>query len=227
MRPDGTIDKYKARLVAKGFTQKEGEDYFDTYSPVARLTTIRLLIALAASDGLHIHQMDVKTAFLNGELEEEIYMEQPDGFVVKSQESKVCRLLKSLYGLKQAPKQWHEKFYQTLTSVGFVANEADKCVYYCHGGGQTVILCLYVDDILIFGTNTAVMDEVKSFLSSCFHMKDLGEADVILNIKFTRNENGIILNQSHYVKKILCRFGFENAENAIVAPTTYYASVKL
>jgi hypothetical protein len=151
-------------------------------------------------------------------------MEQPDGFVVKSQESKVCRLLKSLYGLKQAPKQWHEKFYQTLTSVGFVANEADKCVYYRHGGGQTVILCLYVDDILIFGTNTVVIDEVKSFLSSCFHMKDLGEADVILNIKFTRNENGIILNQSHYVKKILCRFGFENAK---VAPTPYDASVKL
>jgi hypothetical protein len=128
MRPDGTIDKYKARLVAKGFTQKEGEDYFDTYSPVARLTTIRLLIALAASYGLHIHQMDVRTTFLNGELEEEIYMEQPDGFVVKGQESKVCRLLKSLYGLKQAPTQWHEKFDQTLTFVGFVANEADKCV---------------------------------------------------------------------------------------------------
>jgi hypothetical protein len=200
MRLDGTIDKYKARLVAKEFTHKKGEDYFDTYSPMARLTTIRLLIALAAFYGMHIHLMDVKTTFLNGELEEEIYMEQPDGFVVKGQESKVCRLLKSLYGLKKAPKQWHEKFDQTLTSVGFVANEADKCVYYRHGGGQMVILCLYVDDILIFG-NTAVIDEVKSFLSSCFDMKDLGEADVILNIKLTRNKNGIILNQSHYVKK--------------------------
>ena len=110
LRPDGTIEKYKARLVAKGYTQKEREDFFDMYSPVARLTTIRALLFLTVSYGLIVHQMDVKTAFLNRELDEEIYMDQPDGFVVKGQESKVCKLLKSLYGLKQAPKQWHEKF---------------------------------------------------------------------------------------------------------------------
>ncbi|KAK1627567.1 hypothetical protein QYE76_001882 [Lolium multiflorum] len=170
LRPDGTIEKYKARLVAKGYTQKEGEDFFDTYSPVARLTTIRVLLFLAASHGLLIHQMDVKTAFLNGELEEEIYMEQPDGFVVDGQEGKVCKLLKSLYGLKQAPKQWHEKFERTLTAEGFVVNEADKCVYYRHGGGEGVILCLYVYDILIFGTNLNVIKEVKEFLSRCFEV---------------------------------------------------------
>jgi hypothetical protein len=100
LRPDGTIDKYKARLVAKGYTQKEGEDFFDTYSPVARLTIIRVLLSLAASHGLLVYQMDVKTTFLNGELKEEIYMTQPDGFVVKGQEDKVCKLQKSLYGLK-------------------------------------------------------------------------------------------------------------------------------
>jgi hypothetical protein len=103
-RPDGTIEKYKAWLVVKGFTQKEGEDYFDTYSPVATLPTIHTLIALAAAHDLLIHQMDVKTTFLNGELDEEIYIQQPEGFVVKGQENKVCRLIKSLYDLKQAPK---------------------------------------------------------------------------------------------------------------------------
>jgi hypothetical protein len=104
LRSDGTIDKYKTKLVAKGYTQKEGEDFFDTYSPVARLTTIRVLLSLAASHGLLVNQMDIKTTFLNGEFEEEIYMTQPNGLVVKGQEDKVCRLLKSLYGLNQAPK---------------------------------------------------------------------------------------------------------------------------
>ena len=214
LRPDGTIEKYKARLVAKGFTQKEGEDFFDTYSPVARMSTIRVLIALAASYKFLIHQMDVKTAFLNGELDEEIYMQQPDGFVATGQENMVCRLKKSLYGLKQAPKQWHEKFDKTLTSAGFVVNEGDKCVYYKYGGGKGVILCLYVDDILIFGTDMDVINDVKSFLSQNFDMKDLGEADVILNIKLQMNENGITLSQSHYVEKILSRFGFEDSRTS-------------
>jgi hypothetical protein len=136
LRSDGTIDKYKAKLVAKGYTQKEGEDFFDTYPPIARLTTIRVLLSLAASHGLLVNQMDIKTTFLNGEFEEEIYMTQPNGFVVKGQEDKVCRLLKSLYGPNQSPKQLHKKFDVTLTSVGFSVNEIDQHVYYHHGGGQ-------------------------------------------------------------------------------------------
>jgi hypothetical protein len=145
------------RLVIKGYSQKEGEDFFDTYSLVARLTTILVLLYLAASHGLLVHQMDVKTSFLNGELDEEIYMERSAGFVANGQEGIVCKLLKSLYGLKQAPKQWHEKFNRTLTSAGFVVNEADKCVYYRYGGGEGVILCLYVDDILILGMSIEVI----------------------------------------------------------------------
>jgi hypothetical protein len=117
--------------------------------------------------------MDVKTTLLNGELEKDIYMDQPDGFAVKGQEGMLCKLLKSLYGLKQASKQWHEKFDKTLTSVGFVVNEADKCVYYHFGGGEGVILYLYVDDILIFGTMLNVIKEVKEFFSQNFEMKNL------------------------------------------------------
>jgi hypothetical protein len=141
----------KTRLlrIRSWFTQKEGKDYFDTYSPVATMTTIRVLAALAACSDLVIDQMDVKTTVLNGELDE-IYMKQPDGFVTPEQGNKVCRLRKSLYGLKLAPKQWHEKFDRTLTSVGLVVNEADTFVCYQFGGGTEVILFLYVDGILNF-----------------------------------------------------------------------------
>jgi len=224
LKPDGTIDKYKARLVAKGYTQKQGEDYFDTYSPVARMPTIRALVALAAAYGYEIHQMDVKTAFLNGELEEEIYMQQPDGFVIPGQERKVCKLVKSLYGLKQAPMQWHEKFDKTLVSAGFSVNDADKCVYSRFRGNVGVILCLYVDDILILGSNVEVISDIKCFLSTKFDMKDLGPASVILNIKLTKRDNGIELNQSHYVEKLLLRFGHSNCKPAA---TPYDPCLKL
>ncbi|KAK1667679.1 hypothetical protein QYE76_055838 [Lolium multiflorum] len=198
LRPDGTIEKYKARLVAKGFTQKEGEDFFDTYSLVARMTTIRVLIALGASHKFLVHQMDVKTAFLNGDLDEKIYMQQPDGFVATGKENMVCRLKKSLYGLKQAPKQWHKKFDKTLTSAGFMVNEADKDI--------------------------DVINDVKLFLSLNFDMKDLREGDVILNINLHKNENGITLSQSHYVEKIPSRFGFEDSRSSL---TPYDPSLKL
>jgi hypothetical protein len=152
-------------------------------------------------------------------------MDQPEGFVVKGQEGMVCKLVKSLYGLKQAPKQWHDKFDITLTSVGFVTNEADKCVYYRHGGGEGVIMCLYVDEILIFGTSLELIKEVKDFLSQKFEMKDLGEADVILNIKLINGENGgVTLSQTQYVENMLSRFGYSNSKTA---PTPYDASLVL
>uniref|UniRef100_A0A2N9ISW3 Reverse transcriptase Ty1/copia-type domain-containing protein n=1 Tax=Fagus sylvatica TaxID=28930 RepID=A0A2N9ISW3_FAGSY len=182
IKVDGSIDKYKARLVVKGYKQKEGVDYFDTYSPVTRITSIRMLIAIAALYNLEIHQMDVKTAFLNGELDEEIYMEQPEGFIVPGKEKKVCRLVKSLYGLKQAPKQWHEKFDNAMMSNGFRINECDK-------------------------VNNDIIKATKRMLNSKFDMKDLGVADVILGIKITRTSDGLILSQSHYIKKVLEKFG--------------------
>jgi hypothetical protein len=180
---------------------------------------------VAASYGLIIHQMDVKTTFLNGELDEEIYMDQPEGFIADGQENKVCRLIKSLYGLKQAPKQWHEMFDNTLTTAGFAVNESDTCVYYRYGGGESVMLCLYVDDILIFGSNLNAIEKVKNLLSSNFEMKDLGDADVILNIKLVREgDGGVTLLQSHYVEKVLSRCGFSDCDPA---PTPYDPSMLL
>jgi hypothetical protein len=181
-------------------------DYFDTYSPVTRITSIRMLIAIAAINGLEIHQMDVKTAFLNGELDEEIYMEQPEGFKAPGQEGKVCKLVKSLYGLKQAPKQWHEKFDNAMLSNGFKINECDKCVYFKYIQNGYVIVCLYVDDMLIMGSNLEIVKTTKQMLSSRFDMKDLGIADVILGIKISRTSDGLILSQSHYIEKVLEKF---------------------
>ncbi|GJR81586.1 zinc finger, CCHC-type containing protein [Tanacetum coccineum] len=194
-----------------GFRQKEKIDYFHTYAPVARITTIKLLLALAAIHNLVIHQMDVKTAFLNGDLDEEVYMKQPEGFVMPGNEHKVCKLVKSLYGLKQAPKQWHQKFDEVVLSSGFHLNQSDKCVYSkFDSSGKGVIICLYVDDMLIFGTDQNQVDKTKKFLSSRFSMKDMGEADVILGIKIKRENKGIVITQSHYIEKILKKFNRED-----------------
>ncbi|CAJ2634277.1 unnamed protein product [Trifolium pratense] len=224
LKPDGTVEKYKARLVAKGFRQRENIDFFDTFSPVTRITSIRVLISIAAIYNLIVHQMDVKTAFLNGDLEEEIYMEQPEGFVIHGQETKVCKLDKSLYGLKQAPKQWHEKFDNLMILNGFRLNESDKCIYYKSDDNICTIICLYVDDMLIFGSNLSAINDVKSLFSNNFDMKDLGEASVILGIKITRSEKGISLDQSHYVEKILKKYGYFNCKPGC---TPYDPSVKL
>ncbi|GJS00582.1 retrovirus-related pol polyprotein from transposon TNT 1-94 [Tanacetum coccineum] len=171
MKADGTIDKYKARLVIKGYRQREGLDYFDTYSPVTRITSIRMVLAIAALRNLEVHQMDVKTAFLNEDLEEEIYMNQPEGFIAPGQESKVCRLVKSLYGLKQAPKQWHQKFDDTILESGFKINECDKCVYVKDTSSGYVIMCLYVNDMLIIGSNDKMIKSTKYMLKSKFDIQ--------------------------------------------------------
>ena len=211
MKTDGTIDKYKARLVIKGYKQKEGLDYFDTYSPVTRITSIRMVLAIAALRNLEIHQMDVKTAFLNGDLDEEIYMEQPEGLVAPGQEKKVCKLVKSLYGLKQAPKQWHQKFDSVVLANGFKINECDKCIYVKNTVNGYVILCLYVDDMLIIGSDDEMIKSTKAMLSTRFDMKDMGLADVILRVKILRTSDGLVPSQSHYVDKILDKFSNDDS----------------
>ena len=215
MKADGVIDKYKARLVVKGYKQREGLDYFDTYSPVTRITSIRMLNALAAVYKLEIHQIDVKTAFLNGDLEEEIYLEQPgdleeeiyleqpEGFIVPGQEEKVCRLIKSLYGLKQAPKQWHATFDKVMLSNGFKINECHKCVYVKQTQNCFAILCLYVDDMLIISSDGETIKKIKCLLASKFEMKDMGVIDVILGVKIHKTPGGLTLSQSHYIETIL------------------------
>jgi len=203
---DCSIEKYKARLVVKRFSQKQNIDYFDMFTPVTRISSIRVLIALASIYKIVIHQMDVKTTFLNGHLEEEIYMSQPEGCVVFGQENKVCKLIKSFYGLKQAPKQWHEKFNQVLISDGFSSIEVDKCVYTKCVNNEYVIISFYVGDMLIFGTCTNIVIRTKSFLASKFDMKDMGEASVILGVKIVRKDYSIILSQEYYVGKLLRKF---------------------
>ncbi|GJU86452.1 zinc finger, CCHC-type containing protein [Tanacetum coccineum] len=153
--------------------------------------------------------MDVKTAFLNSELNEEVYMNQPQGFIMLGNENKVCKLIKSLYGLKQAPKQCHQKFYEVVLSNGYFLNQADKCVYSKFDKfGKGVIICLYVDDMLIFGTDQVQVDITKEFLSSRFSMKDMGEADVILSIRIKHESNRIAISESHYIKKVLKKFNY-------------------
>ena len=170
------------------------------------MSSIRVLIALTTVHNLVIHHMDVKTAFLNGELEVEIYMDQDEGCMVLGDERKGCRVAKSPYWLKQAPKQWHRKFDHVLISNGFSINDVDKYIYNKVENNSCIIICLYVDDMLIFGTNLQVVIDTKSFLRSKFDMKDLGKVELILGIKITITLNGLNLSQEHYIENILKRF---------------------
>jgi hypothetical protein len=154
------IIRLKARLVARGFSQIYGIDYLDTYTPVVKLVSIRILLVIAAIHGLEIHQMDVMIVFLVGELEEEIYMEQPEGFEVSGKEDDlVCRLRKSLYGLKQAPRVWNRKIRDFLKSIGFDQSYSDPCVYINKTTG--IIIAMWVDDLIIFGKDMANINTLK------------------------------------------------------------------
>jgi hypothetical protein len=168
------IERYKARLVAKGFTQREGIDYNKTFSPVSMKDSFRIIMALVAHFDLELHQMDVKTAFLNGELSENVYMAQPKGFVIEGKEKLGCRLKRSIYGLKQASRQWYLKFDETIRRFGFEENKEDNCIYAKFQGRKFIFLVLYVDDILLASSDMSLLLEKNKFLSSNFDMKDMG-----------------------------------------------------
>ncbi|TVU59856.1 hypothetical protein FQP86_17905, partial [Cobetia crustatorum] len=173
--------RFKARLVVKGFGQRKGIDFEEIFSPVVKMTSIRVLLGLAASMDLEIEQLDVKTVFLHGDLEEEIYMHQPEGFEVKGKEHMVCRLRKSLYGLKQAPRQWYKKFDSFMLQHGYDRTESDHCVFTRKfSDGDFLVLLLYVDDMLIMGKDIKKIDRLKQELGKSFAMKDLGPARQIL-----------------------------------------------
>ncbi|PNX87842.1 retrotransposon protein putative Ty1-copia subclass, partial [Trifolium pratense] len=211
---DGKVETYKARLVAKGYRQKEGIDYDETFSPVAMIKSIRILLAIAAYYDYEIWQMDVKTAFLNGELKEEVYMTQPEGFTSLSDHNKVCKLQRSIYGLKQASRSWNIRFNNTIEKFNFVKCEEEPCVYKKISGSSIIFLVLYVDDILLFGNDIPSMQSTKVWLSEQFSMKDLGEAAYILGIKIYRDRSKRLLglSQSMYIDTILKRYNMEKSK---------------
>jgi hypothetical protein len=194
--------------VAKGFTQREGIDYTETFSPVSCKDSFRIIMALTAHYDLELHQMDVKTAFLNGDLDENVYMAQSKGFVVEGKEKMGCRLKKSIYGLKQASRQWYLKFDRTIKSFGFKENIEDNCVYAKFKNGKFIFLVLYVDDILLTSSDVSLLQETKRFLSSKFDMKDLGEAEFVLGIQIHRDRRkGVLgLSQKAYIEKMLKKY---------------------
>jgi transposase InsO family protein len=202
---DGSIEKYKARFVARGFSQKEGIDYEETFSPVARYTSIRTIIALAAKMKWKLHQMDVKTTFLNGVIEEEVYIEQPQGFEVEYKKTHVCKLNKALYGLKQAPRAWYGRIDSFLMSLGFTKSKADSNLYFKVMNDDPVILLLYVDDLFLTREENLIT-YCKKKLPVEFEMKDLGLMHYFLGLEVWQSPEKIFLNQGKYAVEILKRF---------------------
>lgn len=212
LNADGSINKHKARLVVKGYAQVFGVDFSETFAPVARLDTIRLVLALAAQKGWKVFQLDVKSAFLNGYLQEEIYVEQPEGFAVKGQEDKVYLLKKALYGLKQAPRAWYSRIDEYLLSVGFIKSLSESTLYVKCLNSEILIVSLYVDDLLVTGSNIVFVEEFKQNMMKVFEMTDCGEMAFFLGMEVKQNEKGIFISQKKYAKEILKKFQMENCK---------------
>lgn len=223
---NGEVIKHKARLVIKGFYQKHGVDYDETYAPVMKYTSLRVLLALAAIYDWEIRQFDVVSAFLNADLKEEVYMEQPEGFEVEGQKHKVLKLRKALYGLKQAPHEWNGDIDSFLASIGFVRCSSDSCLYYWEdSNGKRIYIGLFVDDVIILFANEMEekWNKIKRQIEGKYKIDDIGEAAYILGMRITRNraERTLCLDQQTYIEKVAARFNL--SESSAESPNTTMA----
>ncbi|GJR86729.1 putative ribonuclease H-like domain-containing protein [Tanacetum coccineum] len=208
----GDVLKNKARLVAKGFRQEEGLDFEESFAPVARLEAIRIFIANAASKNMTVYQMDVKTAFLNGELKEEVYVHQPEGFVDPERPHHVYRLKKALYGLKQAPRAWYDTLSKFLLAQGFSKGVVDPTLFIRKTGKHTLHVQIYVDDIIFASTDPKDCDRFSNEMSSKFQMSMMGQISFFLGLQISQNPRGIFINQSKYANEILKKFDLHKSD---------------
>ena len=211
-KADGTVERDKARLVAKGFAQKPHLDYTETFAPVVKFASLRTIIAVAAMEDLELDSMDISSAFLNGDLEEEIYMSQPEGFAVPGKEHLVCRLKKSLYGLKQSPRQWYHKLNETFMQLGFRRIQSDNCIYVWAKDGLRIMIPVFVDDLTLAATGRPLMDSIKAELQCRFKMRDLGPLHYILGIQVIRDRSKclIYLSQAKHIEDVLEKHNMSN-----------------
>jgi hypothetical protein len=215
---DGEVARFKSRLVAKGYSQSYGLDYDETFSPVVRFSSIRALLAFAIQKGMLIHQMDVTTAFLNGKLEEDVFMDQPEGYIIPGKEDLVCHLKRSIYGLKQSPRCWNKELVDYLTELGFIQSDGDPCVFVRTVNDKLVIIAVYVDDLILATEDSTDMCDLKKALSNCFKMKDLGMLHYCLGIEITQESDCVKLTQKQYILKLLKKYGMSDA-NTVSTPS--------
>uniref|UniRef100_A0AAV1VJJ4 Integrase catalytic domain-containing protein n=1 Tax=Peronospora matthiolae TaxID=2874970 RepID=A0AAV1VJJ4_9STRA len=210
---NGRVVRFKSRLVAKGFKQKYGVDFFETYSPVANMNSIRVVLSVCAAFAYQMEQLDADTAFLNSELEDRVYMEVPIG--VENAQNYVCQLNKAIYGLKQAASAWNKTIHRVFLGYGFKSCGADQCVYVKRSKSNFIYVCLYVDDMIIAAKTSDEIDDVKNALKSVFKMKELGPAKFILGMEIDHNMTAgtLMIKQTRYIDDVAKRFGQENAKS--------------